>query len=434
VAVVLARPAAVSPAAPLPGLESLAPVWSHLTTLVVDRASGVTLVDVTGREYLDFTSGIGVTNTGHCHPKVVAAIREQAGRLLHGQLNIVLHEPVLELARALTTVVPENLDAFFFANSGAEAIEAAVKLARRATGKPGIIVFQGGFHGRTHAAMSLTTSKAVYRAGYQPLPAGVAVAPFPYAFRYGWDAEESSQFCLRELRHVLVTQTSSDETAAVLVEPVLGEGGYVVPPDSFIRGVEQLCRELGLLLVLDEVQTGFGRTGRFFALEHVGVRPDILVMAKGMASGMPLSGIAAPAGLMERWPVGSHGGTYGANPVACAAALATIRLLRDERLVENADAMGERLRSRLSEVARLDDRIGEVRGRGLMVATEFGSPGAPDAATARAVQRACIDRGLLLLTCGPYDNVIRWIPPLVVNAAQIDQAIDIFADALKAVR
>lgn len=412
------------------GLEALAPVWSHLTTLVADHAAGATLVDVTGREYLDFTSGIGVTNTGHCHPAVVAAIRDQAGRLLHGQLNIVLHQPVLSLAAELRTVVPAGLDTFFFANSGAEAIEAAVKLARRASGKPGIVVFQGGFHGRTHTAMSLTTSKAVYRAGYQPLPAGVTVAPFPDPFRHGWDPEASARFCLRELRHALATQTSPAETAAVLVEPILGEGGYVVPPDSFLRGVEQVCRELDLLLVLDEVQTGFGRTGRFFALEHVGIRPDILVMAKGMASGLPLSGVAASAALMARWPAGSHGGTYGANPVACAAAVATIRVLRDEGLLDNADAMGRRLRDRLADVARRDRRIGEVRGRGLMVATEFGAPGAPDPATARAVQRGCIERGLLLLTCGPYDNVIRWIPPLVVGAAEIDRAVEIFADAL----
>ncbi len=426
-----AMPSVVTP----PELESLAPVWSHLTTLVVDRAVGATLIDATGREYLDFTSGIGVTNTGHCHPRVVAAVREQAGRLLHGQLNIVLHQPVLQLARALTAVVPAGLDTFFFANSGAEAVEAAVKLARRATGRPGIIVFQGSFHGRTHLAMSLTTSKAVYRAGYQPLVPGVVVAPYPYPFRYGWEAEETARFCLRELRHLLVTQTSPEETAAVLIEPILGEGGYVVPPDSFLRGVEQLCRELGLLLILDEVQTGFGRTGRFFALEHAGVRPDVLVMAKGMASGLPLSAIAAPASLMARWPVGSHGGTYGGNAVACAAALATLGVLRDEGLVDNAAAMGRRLLDRLSQLARKDARIGEVRGRGLMVATEFGrAGGAPDPATARAVQKGCVDRGLLLLTCGPHDNVIRWIPPLVVTGAQIERAVEIFAEALAAVR
>ncbi len=414
-----------------PPVDLLAPVWSHLTHVVVDHARGAVVVDAAGRRYLDFTSGIGVTNTGHCHPRVVAAVREQAGRLLHGQLNIVLHPAVLELAQALRTVVPPRLDRFFFANSGAEAIEAAVKLARRVTGKPGIVTFQGAFHGRTHAAMSLTSSKAVNRVGYQPLPSGVTVAPFPYAFRYGWDPEAASEFCLRELRHLLVTQTSPEETAAVLVEPILGEGGYVVPPDSFLHGVQALCRELGILLILDEIQTGFGRTGRLFALEHLGLDPDVLVMAKGLASGLPLSAIAAPGALMDRWPAGSHGGTYGANAVACAAACATLRVIQEDGLVRNADAMGQRLLGRLHELARRDTRLGEVRGRGLMVATEFGKPGgAPDTPTARAVQKACVDRGLLLLTCGPYDSVIRWIPPLVVTAEQIDAAVEIFASAL----
>lgn len=419
----LARPAAVSPAAPLPGLESLAPVWSHLTTLVVDRASGVTLVDVTGREYLDFTSGIGVTNTGHCHPKVVAAIREQAGRLLHGQLNIVLHEPVLELARALTTVVPENLDAFFFANSGAEAIEAAVKLARRATGKPGIIVFQGGFHGRTHAAMSLTTSKAVYRAGYQPLPAGVAVAPFPYAFRYGWDAEESSQFCLRELRHVLVTQTSSDETAAVLVEPVLGEGGYVVPPDSFIRGVEQLCRELGLLLVLDEVQTGFGRTGAWFGFEHSGIRPDVVTMAKALGNGVPIGACWAREDVASAFAPGDHATTFGGQPLAVRAALTVLDVMERERVPDRAARAGARLGEALGKIPG----VVAVRGLGLLLAAELAA-----GVDAKDVANRALAAGLVLNAVTP--SALRLAPSLLVSDAEIDEAVEILASVMREVR
>lgn len=417
----------------IPMSDALAPVWSRLTSIVVDHARGATVVDIEGREYLDFTSGIGVTNTGHCHPAVVAAIREQAESLIHGQLNVVLHRPVLALIESLRRVVPPRLDCFFFANSGAEAIEAAIKLARRATGKPGIVAFHGGFHGRTHAAMSLTSSKAVYRAGYQPLPAGVSFAPFPYAFRYGWEAEDAAAFCLRELRHLFATQTSPDETAAILIEPILGEGGYVVPPDSFLRGVQAICQEFGMLLILDEIQTGFGRTGRFFALEHSGLEPDVLVMAKGLASGLPLSGIAAPRALMERWPASSHGGTYGANAIACAGANATLRVLAEERLVEKAARMGERLIARLTSLKAQDPRIGDVRGRGLMVATEFGVPGGvPDTALAKSIQQGCLTRGLLLLTCGPYDNVIRWIPPLVVTDAEVDRAVEIFTDVLHA--
>jgi len=260
----------------------------------------------------------------------------------------------------------------------------------------------------------------------------VSLAPYPYGFRYGWEAEETSEFCLRELRHLFATQTSPDETAAVLIEPILGEGGYVVPPDSFLRGVQAICRELGILLILDEIQTGFGRTGRFFALEHSGLEPDVLVMAKGLASGLPLSSIAAPRALMERWPAGSHGGTYGANAIACAAANATLRVIAAERLVEKAARMGDRLIARLTNLKTQDPRIGDVRGRGLMVATEFGVPGgAPDTALAKSIQQGCVTRGLLLLTCGPYDNVIRWIPPLVVTDEQVDRALEIFADVLQ---
>jgi 4-aminobutyrate aminotransferase len=412
--------------------QHLAPVWSHLTNVVVERGEGAYLVDSAGRRYLDFTSGIGVVNTGHCHPAIVAAVREQVGRLIHGQINVVFHRPLLELAERLLQVVPRRLDQLFFASSGAEAVEAALKLARRATNRPGIVVFQGGFHGRTVAAMSLTTSKSIYRAGYQPLMPGVMVAPYPYTFRYGWDAAEATEFCLRELRHLLVSQTSPEETAGVLIEPVLGEGGYVIPPDAFLEGVQSVCRELGLLLIVDEVQTGFGRTGRFFGLEHAALDPDIVVMGKGLASGFPLSAIAAPAKLMASWPTGSHGGTYGGNAVSCAAAVATIDTIMKEGLVGRAARMGNILREQLATLAARFHEVGEIRGRGLMVATEFGRSGyEPDHVSAKSVQKACIEHGLLLLTCGPYDNVIRWIPPLIVTESQIDEAVAVFRQALE---
>lgn len=424
------RPTTAEANPPADPLEGLAGVWSRITGLVAERGEGVRLYDTAGRAYLDFTSGIGVTNTGHCHPRVVAAIREQAGRLIHSQANIAFSPPHLELVRRLREVVPPGIGAFFFANSGAEAVEAALKLARQATGRPNLIVFQGGFHGRTVAAMSLTTAKRLYRQGYQPLMAGVAVAPFPYAYRYGWAPEATRRFCLDELRHLLATQTGPEETAGVLIEPVLGEGGYVVPPSGFLRGVEALCREHGLLFILDEVQTGFGRTGRFFAAEHEGLRPDILIMAKGLASGLPLSAIGARQELMARWPAGSHGGTYVGNVVACAAACATIDVIREEGLVANAARLGPILLEKLQKVQRDYPVIGDVRGLGLMVATEFTRDGRPDPATAKAVQRRCLEGGLLLLTCGPYDNTIRWIPPLVVTEAELDEAVAIFRRAL----
>lgn len=410
---------------------TLSGVWQRMFPLTISRGQGVYLYTDDGRRFLDFTSGIGVTNTGHCHPRVVQAIQEQASRIIHAQINICSHEPVLQLVEELGQVTPPGLDAFFFSNSGAEAVEAAVKLARHATGKPNVIVFHGGFHGRTIGTMSLTTSKTIYRLRYQPLVAGVFVAPFPYAYRYGWDPEACSQWCLGEVRHLLHSQTDPSETGAVLVEAVLGEGGYIVPPPSFLPGLREICDEFGLLLILDEVQTGFGRTGRFFALEHFGVVPDILVMAKGLASGMPLSSIAAPPELMQRWEAGSHGGTYGGNAVACAAAVATVQVLREEGLVENAARQGEYLLSRLRGLASRYSVIGDVRGLGLMVATEFSTPdGRPDPHTAKEVQQRCFEKGLLLLTCGTYSNVIRWIPPLIVNREHLAQGLSLFAEAL----
>ena len=359
----------------------LSPVWGRIFPLVTERGEGSYLVDVNGRRYLDFTSGIGVTNTGHAHPRVVRAVQEQAARLLHGQVNITRHLPILRLARALAEIVPPGLDQFFFSNSGAEAVEASIKLARHATGRPNIIAFQGSFHGRTVGTMSLTSSKTAYRVGYQPLMPGVFFAPFPYAYRYGWDEDTAVRFCLDELKHILQTQTAPQETAAILVEPVLGEGGYVPAPAAFLQGLRDIADHYGVLLIADEVQTGFGRTGRWFAVEHSEVVPDVMVMAKGLASGLPLSGIAARPALMARWHVGTHGGTYGGNAVACAAALATVETIREEDLLNNAAARGEQLMAGLRALQQNHPVIGDVRGLGLMVATEFtrtdGTPAQP---------------------------------------------------------
>ena len=411
--------------------QHLSPVWSRYTNILVERAEGAYIHASDGRRYLDFTSGIGVTNTGHCHPKVVASAQEQVGKLIHGQVNIVYHQPLLDLASELLTIVPPGLDSFFFSNSGAEAVEAALKLARQATGRPNIIVFQGSFHGRTVGTMSLTTSNTIYRVGYQPLMAGVFVAPYPYAYRYGWTPEQSTEFCLQELRHLLAMQTAPRETCAVLVEPVLGEGGYVPPPADFLEGVQQICTEHDLLFIVDEVQSGFGRTGRWFGHEHYGVQPDVMIMAKGLASGFPLSGIAARPDLMEKWIPGSHGGTYGGNAVSCAAAAATIRVLREEELVENSARMGQHLLAGLRAMQKRFPGMGDVRGLGLMVAAEFTTAdGKPDTTTAKAIRVKCLEQGLMLLTCGPYGNVIRWIPPLIVTQGQLDEALEIFEDAV----
>lgn len=416
---------------PQDAIDHLSPVWTRFTEIVVDRGEGCWLYDKEGRAYLDFTTGIGVTNTGHCHPRVVEAVRTQAGKLLHGQVNIVVHPPMLELIDELRTIVPPELDGFFFSNSGAEAVEGAVKLARMATGRPNVVVFQGSFHGRTVGTMSLTTSKTIYRAGYQPLMAGVFVAPYPYAYRYGWDPERTVAWCLEELNFLFLTQTAPEETAAVLVEPVLGEGGYVVPPPGFLEGLRAICDRHGILLIVDEIQSGFGRTGRWFGYEHFGLHPDLITIAKGLASGLPLSGVVAPLELMAKWTPGSHGGTYGGNALSCAAAAATIRVIRDEGLLENARARGEQLAAGLGHLQERYPPIGDVRGLGLMVGVEFTDvEGKPDKAAAKTVAHACLEKGLLLLTCGPWDNTIRFIPPLVVTAEQIQDGLRIFEEAL----
>ena len=415
-------------------LSHLSPVWTRIFPIEVDHGEGCYLYDVNGNAYLDFTCGIGVTNTGHCHPRVVEAIRKQAGLLLHGQANIVYHRPMLELVQELRTIVPAALDGFFFTNSGAEAVEGGVKLARHATGRTNVIVFQGSFHGRTVGTMSLTTSKTIYRVGYQPLMPGVFVAPYPYAYRYGWNDELTTQWCLNELEHLLVTQTAPQETAAILIEPVLGEGGYVVPPADFLKGVRSICDQHGILLIADEVQSGFGRTGKWFAHEHFGITPDIMVVAKGIASGLPLAGVFSRLELMNKWMVGSHGGTYGGNVVACAAAAATVQAMRDEDMPGNAQKRGAQLMSRLKHLQQEYAVIGDVRGLGLMVGVEFRTPERkPDKPTTKAIIQACQQRNLLLLTCGSYDNIIRWIPPLIVTEKQIDEAASIFAEALKEV-
>jgi 4-aminobutyrate aminotransferase len=427
--------------------QYLSPVWARYNDILVERGEGAYLYAADGRAYLDFTCGIGVTNTGHCHPRVVEAIREQAGLLLHGQANILYHRPLLELVGALREVVPPELDSFFFSNSGAEAVEGAIKLARHATGRPDIIAFSGGFHGRTAGTMALTSSKGKYRAGYAPLPAGVHIAPYAACYQCavaraaGKDTAAISQAApqdigcchdpLRQLRHMLATETVPEDVAAILVEPVQGEGGYIVPPASFMQGLRAMCDEYGMLLIADEVQSGFGRTGTFFGIEHFGVVPDIMTIAKGLASGMPLSGIAARREIMQRWHTGAHGGTYGGNAVACAAAVATIRVIQEERLVENAARLGAAMKGELIGMKERHDAIGDVRGLGLMIGVELVQPdGAPAAALAKNVLARCRDRGLLLLNCGPYDNVIRFIPPLIVHDEQVREALGIFEEAI----
>jgi 4-aminobutyrate aminotransferase len=415
-------------------MTSLSPILKQATPVVVDHALGSWIYGTDGREYLDFTTGIGVTSTGHCHPKVVAAAREQVGKIIHAQYTTVMHKPLLELTEKLGEVLPAGLDSVFYANSGSEAVEAAIRLARMATGRPNIVVFQGGFHGRTVAAASLTTAGTKFSAGYAPLMAGVHMSAFPYAYRYGWDEATTVEFALKELDYLLKTRTAPNDTAAFLIEPALGDGGYLPTPPAFMEGLRERADLHGIKLIFDEVQAGVGRTGKFWGHQYSTATPDIIVTAKGMASGFPISAIAASTETMSKaWP-GSQGGTYGGNAVSAAAGVATLGVVEEEGLVENSRVRGLQLQSGLKAIQSRFPVIGNVRGLGLMQGIEFtAADGSPDAATAAAVQQATTEQDLLTLTCGPEGNVVRLIPALVVTESEIEAGLQRFEAAVGAV-
>ncbi|MGZ6271147.1 MAG: aspartate aminotransferase family protein [Candidatus Limnocylindrales bacterium] len=424
----------------LPDRSVVPAVWARYTDLVVERGEGSWLITLDGERYLDYSSGIGVTNTGHAHPRVVAAIQEQAARLLHGQQNIVYHEAGLRLHQRLGHLLPGEGWGAFLSNSGAEALEAAVKLARVATGRPAIVTFRGGFHGRTAQTMALTSSRVTIRGDFEPLPGSVYHTAYPYCYRaVGRPHAPSACTCDWEAQlELLFAQViPPSKVASIIVEPVVGEGGYIVPPPTFLPRLRELTRQHGILLVADEVQTGFGRTGRMFAVEHWDIRPDVLTMAKGIASGLPLSGLIARRELLEAWPPGAHGGTYGGNVVACAAANATLDVIIEEGLVANARVRGEQLLSGLRQVAGTRASVGDVRGLGCMVALEFGKPGSgdgrtPDPDLAKRVIAAALERHLIVLSAGTWGQVVRVIPPLVTTEAEVTHAVGVLGEALAA--
>lgn len=404
----------------------IAGVLSRYYDIVAASGEGSWIVDVEGRRFLDFGSGIAVTNVGHCHPHVVAAIRRQAGVLLHTSV-VVHHTLAVELAEHVVGLCP-FLDEpqVFLCNSGAEAVDGSLKLARLVTGRPGVVAFQGAFHGRTLAATSLTTAKGRYREGYEPLLPSVHHAPYCVPRDFGGDEALAVGSALRSLDDLLTRVAPASQVGAIIVEPVLGEGGYVPPPVAWLRGLRDRCEEHGILLVFDEVQSGFGRTGRPFAAETFGVTPDVLLFAKGVASGLPLAGIVASRPLMEQWPRGAHGSTFGGNPVSCAAALATIEVLEEEGLYERARLIGPRVLRRLREAqAQNPEIVVDVRGVGLMIGVELR-----DAATAEAVALSCLDQGLIVLTCGPHQSVLRLAPPLNITDAELDLGLDILTAGL----
>jgi 4-aminobutyrate aminotransferase len=431
---------------PLPGPKAAAliardaavisPSYTRGYPLVIARGAGAVVEDVDGNIFLDCSAGIAVNATGHSHPDVVRAITEQAQQFLHMSGTDFYYEPQVRLAEALASVAPmDGPVRAFFGNSGTEAIEACIKLARYATGRANLIAFLGGFHGRTLGALSLTASRTVQRRGFGPLVPGVVHAPYADCYRcpVGARPDTCAAECLDVVeQQILLQLVSPDEVAAVIVEPIQGEGGYLVAADQFLQRLRALTSRHGMLLVVDEVQSGMGRTGRMFAIEHSGVKPDIVAIAKGIASGLPLGVALARAELMT-WPAGAHASTFGGNPVSCAAALETIRLLQ-EQLVKNAEEVGGRLKAGLAALAERHALIGDVRGRGLMIGVELvrdrvTKERATDERT--AVVSAAFRRGLLILGAGK--NTIRFCPPLVLTGDQADTAVRLFDAALSEV-
>ena len=407
-------------------MSHLSNVWFKVTDLQVATGRGCRVTTIDGHEYLDFAAGIAVNSTGHCHPKVTAAIADQAERFVHAQVNVFTHDLMEPLAAKLNEITPPSIDTFFFANSGAEITEAAVKLAKQATKRQNVIVFQGSFHGRTHMAMAMTTSKTIYRSGHAPLPSGVFVSPFPDPLAS--DQEATINASLRAFDRLLLSQTAPSETAAVIIEPILGEGGYVPAPKAFLEGIAERCREHGIMFIADEVQSGFGRTGSWFAVDQLDIEPDIICMAKGIASGFPFSALGTRRELDDLWTTGSHGGTYGGNPIGCAAALATIEVMTEPGFLDNVRTRGNQLRDALSELKERHPVLRQVRGPGLMVAASF-----EDAARVPRVLEHCLREGrVILMNAGTYGNIVRWMPPLTVSAGEIDEAVAAFDDALKA--
>jgi 4-aminobutyrate aminotransferase len=414
---------------------NLTPVLGRYFTREWSHGIGHRLYDTDGKAYLDFANGIAVSALGHVHPRVTAAIHAQVDKLIGPVSALGFTEPISRLATDLAATFPAPLDSVMFLNSGSEVIDGALKLARRTTGRPGIIAFRGGFHGRTFGAASVTTSNLNYRTGYEPLLPGVYFAPYPAVYAdFEDDEARATESCLAILDSLFSTIIAPEMVGGLLIEPVLGEGGFIPAPPAFLRGLRERCDRHGIVMIADEVQTGYGRTGTMWAFEHAGIVPDVVVVAKAIANGLPLSAIVSSRALQERWGRGAHGSTYGGNPVACAAGIAVLETIREEGLVANAAARGAELAAGLGRIAAEDERIGDVRGPGLMVGVEFVKDRAtrePDGDLPDRLMAACADAGLLVLTCGRKHETVRWLPPINVTAAEIAEAVEIFGETLR---
>ncbi len=403
---------------------------SVVLPVVIEEGRGATVTDVDGNSFIDFTGGVGCLNVGHSHPRVVEAAQEQLAKFSHTDFTIVPYEVYITLAERLIAASPfrSPAKAAFF-NAGTEAVENAIKFARTFTGRPAVIAFEGGFHGRTLLSLSLTSKTHPYKAGLGPFAPEIYRVPFPNEYR-GPSAEEA----LAALERALVTQVAAETVAAIVIEPVQGEGGFVVAPQSFLEGVRRVCDEHGIVLVVDEVQTGFGRTGKLFAIEHYGIEPDLITVAKSIAAGLPLSCVIGKAEIMDAPPDSAIGGTYVGNPVAQAAALAVLDVIEDEGICDHAAQLGETIRDRMESWRERWTRIGDVRGLGAMLAIELVRDPAtkqPDPDIATAIVEAATERGLLLLKSGIYSNCIRVLAPLVLTDAELDEALAVWEEALE---
>ena len=409
----------------------LAPVLDIETDIVAVKGDGLYIEDQDGKRYMDFSCGTAVTNIGHNPPRVVEAATAQLQRFIHSGC-IFYYEPLIQLAEKLKEITPPGIDTFFFSNSGAEAVEGSIKLARYATRRHGIIAFRGAFHGRTTGALSLTTSNVKYRRRYAPLLPSIYHAPYPYPFRSGGlSAEQCADRCLDSLRAFFQHEVPPEEVAGLIIEPIQGEGGYLAPPATFLAGVQEICREHGIVFILDEVQSGFGRTCRWFAAEHFDLQPDVILMAKGIASGFPLSAIGGRREVMAEWTPGAHGTTFGGNPVSCAASLATIETIERDGLFEKAQGIAAHAMERLRNMASAQPGIGEVRGIGYMIGIELveaNNDPAPE--LLNQLKAFCQERGMVFISCGPNANVIRFAPPLCITQDEMTQGLDILEEGL----
>jgi 4-aminobutyrate aminotransferase len=403
--------------------------------LPVVKAEGCYYYGADGQKYLDFTSGIAVENVGHRHPKVVQAMKDSIDHLVHGPSGVIIYESILRLAEELGEITPGDLNCFFFANSGTEAIEGAIKLAKYATKRPYVISFTGCFHGRSMGALSVSTSKSKYRKHMQP---SWLTYQLPYAdyglCPEGVDAESYlAEKLERDFETLFKHQVDPEEVACVILEPILGEGGYIIPPKSWLHKVREICDRYGMLLIFDEVQTGFGRTGQWFAAQTFEVEPDIMAIAKGIAAGLPLSATVASKELMAKWPLGAHGTTFGGNPVACSAALASMQVIKEEGLLEHTRETGRYAMERLEQLRKNYSVISSVRGTGLMIGIEIRNPltNEPDGEGVLKILDSALKKGVLFYLCGNSGQVIRMIPPLVVTKEEIDLGLDVLEEAIR---